>query len=181
MRLTTRSRFALTAMTDVAMRCPSGPVTLSSISARHGSSLSYQEALFSALRNAGLIVSARGPGGGYSLARSAQDITVADITLASEQWKTGKTTAQNRDAMSPDQGAMTHALWLAFNQTVVEHLRGVSLADLVNQHQAVPGLPQEQPPAPTTSRRRAVPPKKQMPQDGVPNSVFALGTLARSR
>ena len=63
MRLTTRSRFALTAMTDVAMRCPSGPVTLSSISARHGISLSYLEALFSALRNAGLIVSARGPGG----------------------------------------------------------------------------------------------------------------------
>ena len=65
--------------------------------------------------------------------------------------------------------------------TAVHALRGVSLADLVNQHQAVHGLPQEQPPAPTTSRRRAVPPKKQMPQDGVPNSVFALGTLARSR
>ena len=106
---------------------------------------------------------------------------MADIARASEQWKTGRTTAQNRDAMSPDQGAMTHALWLAFNQTVVEHLRGVSLADLVSQHQAVHGLPVDTSPTPSTPKRRAVPPKKQKPQDGGPNSGFALGTLAGSR
>ena len=79
MRLTTRSRFALTAMVDVALHCGDGPVALSAISERHGISLSYLEILFSALRRAGLVVSTRGPGGGYALARSAADITTADI------------------------------------------------------------------------------------------------------
>ena len=82
MRLTTRSRFALIAITDVAVRSAKGPVTLASICERHGISLSYLEALFSALRRAGLVVSTRGPGGGYSLARNARDITVADVAQA---------------------------------------------------------------------------------------------------
>lgn len=177
MRLTTRSKFALTAMTDVAMRGVHGPVTLASIHERHGISLSYLEIVFSALRRAGLVVSTRGPGGGYSLARSPREITVADIAQASEQWK-AEQTPQDRDSMSTDQGAMTHDLWLTFNQTVVDHLRGFSLADLVSQHRATHGMPAE--PAAAT-RRRTIRPKKQMPLEGVPNSVFALGTTARMR
>ena len=111
MRLTTRSRFALTAMTDVAVRGVHGPVTLASVHERHGISLSYLEIIFSALRRARLVMSTRGPGGGYSLARSPRDITVADIAMASEQWAAGPA-SQDSDSMSADQGAMTHALWL---------------------------------------------------------------------
>ena len=177
MRLTTRSRFALTAMTEVAVRGVHGPVTLASVHERHGISLSYLEIVFSALRRAKLLVSTRGPGGGYSLARSAGDITVADITLASEQWKAGPA-SHDSDAMSADQGAMTHALWLSFNQTVMEHLKGVSLADLVSQHIATHGAPTALAPA---TRKRATPPKNRMPREGVPNSVFALGTAGRMR
>ncbi len=121
MRLTTRSRFALTAMVDVALHCGDGPVALSAISERHGISLSYLEILFSALRRAGLVVSTRGPGGGYALAKSAADITTADIALAAEERKTREPAATS-DAMSVHQGAMTHELWLAFNQTLLEHL-----------------------------------------------------------
>ena len=177
MRLTTRSKFALTAMTDVAMHGVHAPVTLASVHERHGISLSYLELIFSALRRAQLVVSTRGPGGGYSLARSPSDITVADIALASEQWKAGEN-SEDRDSMSTDQGAITHDLWLTFNQTVVDHLRGFSLADLVSQHRATHGLP-VQPEEKT--KRRTVRPKKQMPLDGVPNSVFALGTAVRVR
>ena len=177
MRLTTRSRFALTAMTDVAVRGVHGPVTLASVHERHGISLSYLVIIFSALRRARLVTSTRGPGGGYSLARSPGDITVADIALASEQWK-AVPASQDSDAMSADQGAMTHALWLSFNQTVVDHLKGVSLADLVSQHIATHGAPTALAPV---ARKRATPPKNSMPREGVPNSVFALGTVGRMR
>ncbi|MDP3226417.1 MAG: Rrf2 family transcriptional regulator [Acidovorax sp.] len=182
MRLTTRSRYALVAMADVAARCSHGPVALSTIGERHGISLSYLEMLFSALRRAGLVVSTRGPGGGYSLARSARDITVADIALASEQGKNGQL-ATDQDAMTAQQGAMTHALWQAFSQAVVDHLKSVSLADVVagqvaagtladgTQTSAVTPQP---PPQPTQ-------PKRQLPRDDVPNSVFALGAAARTR
>lgn len=180
MRLTTRSRFALIAMTDVAMLGVHGPVTLSSVHERHGISLSYLEILFSALRRAGLVVSTRGPGGGYSLARPSCDITVADVAVASEQWKTEQT-PQDRDSMSADQGAMTHALWLAFNQTVLEHLNGVSLADLVRQHREAQTLLGDSAlPAPR-SKRRVFKTDRRVALDGVPNSVFALGNLGRSR
>jgi Rrf2 family iron-sulfur cluster assembly transcriptional regulator len=115
MRLTIRSRCALVAITAVALRCSSGPVALSSVSARHGISLSYLT-----LRRAGLVVSTRGPGGGYSLARSARDITVADISRASEQGKSERI-PHDHDAMSVQQGAMTHELWRAFHQTVEDY------------------------------------------------------------
>src|SRR5690606_41806659 len=82
MRLTTKGRFAVTAMIDLALRLQSGPATLAGISQRQGISLSYLEQLFGKLRRHELVDSVRGPGGGYSLARLARHITVADIIFA---------------------------------------------------------------------------------------------------
>jgi len=132
MRLSTRSRYALVAIADVALHGSRGPVALSTIGERHGISLSYLEMLFSALRRAGLVVSTRGPGGGYLLARSACDITVADIAIASEQGKNGQI-APDHDTMTAHHGAMTHTLWQAFSQTIADHLKSITLADVALQ------------------------------------------------
>ena len=85
MRLTTKGRFAVTAMIDLALRQQSGPVTLAGISQRQGISLSYLEQLFGKLRRHELVDSVRGPGGGYTLARLARHITVADIVFAVDE------------------------------------------------------------------------------------------------
>ena len=82
MRLTTKGRFAVTAMIDLALRSGDGPVTLAGISDRQKISLSYLEQLFGKLRRFNIVDSVRGPGGGYCLARPASQITVADIVRA---------------------------------------------------------------------------------------------------
>ena len=87
MRLTTRGKLAVTAVTDLALRSHGRPIALPSISARQGISLSYLEDIFSALRRAGLVHSIRGPGGGYTLTRPPQELSVADIVIASEKYK----------------------------------------------------------------------------------------------
>ena len=192
MRVTTRSRYALVAIADVALRGGRGPVALSTIGERHGISLSYLEMLFSALHRAGLVDSTRGPGGGYSLARNAQDISVADIVLAAEQGKNGQLDADH-DTMTAHQGAVTQGLWQAFNQAVLDHLGSISLADLVAGHSAAEqgatqaaehsasGKPASAV-APSHPRHRpAATPKRQLPRDDVPNSVFALGNTVRAR
>ena len=108
------------------------PVPLSTISARQGISLSYLEQLFSALRRAGLVDSTRGPGGGYTLARQAEQVSVAEIILAVENLKTDE--LQN---LGPSQAAqvksMTGELWTSFNSRVMEYLQSVTLQDLVTQ------------------------------------------------
>jgi Rrf2 family iron-sulfur cluster assembly transcriptional regulator len=192
MRLTTRSRYALLAIADVALRGRHGPVALSTISERHGISLSYLEMLFSALRRAGLVVSTRGPGGGYSLGRSAIDITVAEIAQVSEQGKNGQPDSDH-DTMSAHQGAMTHALWQAFNQTILDHLNSVTLADVVAGYSAMDDVAHSKPPISLSTPQPVLPPqprkpplaspspKRQLPRDDVPNSVFALGTAVRAR
>jgi Rrf2 family iron-sulfur cluster assembly transcriptional regulator len=85
MRLTTKGRFAVTAMTDLAMRQSRGPVTLAAISERQHISLSYLEQLLGNLRRARLVSSVRGPGGGYNLAKAAPAISVADIVVAVDE------------------------------------------------------------------------------------------------
>ena len=184
MRLTARSRFALIAIADVAVRGAHRPVALSTIAKRHGLSLSYLETLFSALRQGGLVVSTRGPGGGYTLARSAADITVADIARISEHGGL-RGVAVERDSMNAQQGAMTHELWREFHQTVEDYLRTVSLADVVKGHLASEGLEKEQgrrPLAPADTPRLPLHrPQRQLPAGDVPNSVFALGRTARAQ
>jgi Rrf2 family iron-sulfur cluster assembly transcriptional regulator len=122
-------------MTDLAMRQNTGPVALSTISARQGTSLSYLEQLFSALKRAGLVDSTRGPGGGYALAHKPEQVSVADIVVAVENHKPGEEAAPAAHGSS-QMVSMTGSLWAAFNARVLEYLQSVTLRDLVSEQQA---------------------------------------------
>ena len=137
MRLTTKGRFAVTAMIDLALRQGNGPVTLSGISQRQAISLSYLEQLFGKLRRHDIVESIRGPGGGYSLARPAEKVTVADIIIAVDEPLDatqcgGKENCHASDAASGIR-CMTHDLWTTLNAKMVDYLDSVSLQDLVDQ------------------------------------------------
>lgn len=137
MRLTTKGRFAVTAMIDLAMRQEQGPVTLAGISARQEISLSYLEQLFGKLRRHAIVESVRGPGGGYNLARAAAEISVADIIIAVDEPidATQCGGKENCHATENQSGArcMTHDLWATLNEKMVDYLDSVSLKDLVDQ------------------------------------------------
>jgi Rrf2 family iron-sulfur cluster assembly transcriptional regulator len=132
MRLTTKGRFAVTAMIDLGMRHHRGPVTLAGISQRQSISLSYLEQLFAKLRRQGLVESTRGPGGGYRLGKLADDISVADIIGAVDE-ALDATNCHGKGNCDMGQRCMTHELWAGLNDHMVEYLRGVSLATLVEQ------------------------------------------------
>ena len=134
MRLTTKGRFAVTAMVDLAMRQTRGPVTLAAISERQHISLSYLEQLFGKLRRAKLVSSVRGPGGGYNLAQPAQGITVADIVTAVDE-TLDATQCGGRENCHEEKRCMTHDLWATLNEKMYDYLSSVTLADLV-AHQA---------------------------------------------
>ncbi len=175
MRITTRGQLAVSAMTDLALRQKQRPVALSTISARQNTSLSYLEQLFSALRRAGLVESTRGPGGGYTLSRPAADVSVADIVQAVENLK-----PDDLNHMGPGQAtqvkSMTGELWSTFNVRVMEYLQSVSLQDLVVQQQAKGDWVDDV--TPVVAKPRLAPkPRPLMARVGVPNSVFALGTV----
>ena len=130
MRLTTKGRFAVTAMLDLAMRDANGPVTLAGISERQGISLSYLEQLFGKLRRAELVESVRGPGGGYCLARLVEDITVADIIIAVDE-PLDATQCGGHENCHDNHRCMTHDLWTTLNIKMFEYLSSVTLAELV--------------------------------------------------
>lgn len=132
MRLTTKGRFAVTAMLDVALYADRGPVALAGVSERQKISLSYLEQLFGKLRRNQLVVSVRGPGGGYHLARAASTLTVADIIVAVEE-PIDSRQCEGKENCAGDKRCMTHDLWESLNETVINHLAGVTLADLVLQ------------------------------------------------
>jgi Rrf2 family iron-sulfur cluster assembly transcriptional regulator len=132
MRLTTKGRFAVTAMIDVAMHGTSNPVTLAAVSDRQKISLSYLEQLFGKLRRHGLVESVRGPGGGYHLARSADTVSVADIILAVDE-PIDATQCGGRENCHDDRRCMTHELWAGLNAHIFNFLRSVTLAELVRQ------------------------------------------------
>jgi Rrf2 family iron-sulfur cluster assembly transcriptional regulator len=132
MRLTTKGRFAVTAMIDLALRQHNGPVTLAGISQRQRISLSYLEQLFGKLRRHQLVESTRGPGGGYTLGRPAKDLTVADIIFAVDE-PLDATQCGGKENCHDDQRCMTHDLWANLNARMVEYLDSVNLADLVEQ------------------------------------------------
>ncbi|RYZ12433.1 MAG: Rrf2 family transcriptional regulator [Comamonadaceae bacterium] len=137
MRLTTKGRFAVTAMIDVALHGRSGPITLSSISQRQRISLSYLEQLFGRLRRHGLVESTRGPGGGYSLARRASAITVADIVFSIEDGAPGAKAKAGTDAQPGPAGRCeADELWAAVHSRAVEFLDSVSLQSLVDEQLA---------------------------------------------
>jgi Rrf2 family iron-sulfur cluster assembly transcriptional regulator len=132
MRLTTKGRFAVTAMVDLALREHAGPVTLSGISGRQAISLSYLEQLFGKLRRHALVDSVRGPGGGYSLARRMADISVADIIYAVDE-PIDATQCKGRENCLEEHRCLTHDLWANLNHHMVEYLDSVTLNDLVSQ------------------------------------------------
>lgn len=130
MRLTTKGRFAVTAMLDLALRQGGGPVTLAGISDRQKISLSYLEQLFGKLRRHGLVESVRGPGGGYYLARSLDEIAVADIIQAVDE-PIDTTHCGGQENCKEDQRCMTHDLWTNLNTRIFDYLTGIKLSNLV--------------------------------------------------
>jgi len=133
MRLTTKGRFAVTAMIDVAMHGTRGPVTLAGVSQRQMISLSYLEQLFGRLRRHGLVESVRGPGGGYRVARNPEMISVADVIIAVDE-PIDATQCGGRESCKDDgKRCMTHVLWSSLNAHIFGYLRSVTLAELVAQ------------------------------------------------
>src|SRR5687768_2382810 len=132
MRLTTKGRFAVTAMIDVALHATDGPVTLAGVADRQKISLSYLEQLFGKLRRRELVESVRGPGGGYHLARDASRLTVADIIRAVEE-PLDSTQCGGRENCHDSGRCMTHDLWEELNTTVYGFLEGVTLSQLVER------------------------------------------------
>ena len=175
MRLTTKGRFAVTAMIDLALRQAGGPVTLAAISQRQHISLSYLEQLFGKLRRHNLVESTRGPGGGYTLGRKASDITVADIIVSVDEPIDATQCAGKENCHGEGERCMTHELWTALNAKMVDFLDSVTLQKLVDE-QLAKGMVIEA----TPSLKRAISsaPVLKPIRVNAPNSVFALGTAA---
>ena len=132
MRMTTKGRFAVTAMLDLAMHGGKRPVTLAGISQRQSISLSYLEQLFGKLRRHTLVESVRGPGGGYTLARDLAKVSVADIITAVDE-PLDATQCGGKENCKDEQRCMTHDLWSTLNDKMYEYLDSVKLSDLVAQ------------------------------------------------
>jgi len=130
MRLTTKGRFAVTAMLDLALRGGKNPVTLAGISERQDISLSYLEQLFSRLRRHELVESVRGPGGGYYLARALEDVSVADIIRAVDE-PIDATQCGGKENCHDEHRCLTHDLWTGLNAHIYDYLDNVTLATLV--------------------------------------------------
>ena len=133
MKLTSKGRYAVTAILDIAIHADNGPVSLSDISERQHISLSYLEQLFAKLRRNNLVKSVRGPGGGYKLGNTPEDISIGMIIAAvNENIDTtkclGKGNCQN------GQECLTHTLWDKLSQRIADFLNEITLAELVSQH-----------------------------------------------
>lgn len=133
MRLTTKGRFAVTAMADLAERHGKGPVTLASISERQHISLSYLEQLFGKLRKHNIVIAVRGPGGGYYLARPASMISVADIIVAVDE-QMDATQCGGKGNCNDNKQCSTHDLWMGLNEILHKYMAEVSLQQLVDNH-----------------------------------------------
>ncbi len=135
MRLTTKGRYAVTAMLDLAVHATESPVPLADISQRQGISLSYLEQLFARLRKEGLVDSARGPGGGYRLSRAASEITVVQVISAIDE--TVEATRCGGLANCQDgEPCLTHELWSDLSRQIYDFLSGINLAQLVERRGA---------------------------------------------
>jgi len=159
MRLSTKSRFAVNAIIDLALRDGAGPVALASIAARQGISLSYLEQLFARLRRQAIVDSTRGPGGGYTLARTAEQISVADIVSAIDDLPVAAQTDTARE------------LWADLDAAMLRHMATISLRSLVDNALAKGAVVEAQP----TRRVIASDPVLRPVTTNAPNSVFALG------
>ena len=138
MRLTTKGRFAVTAMIDLALNNGSGPVTLANISERQKISLSYLEQLFGKLRRRELVTSVRGPGGGYNLANATDQVSIADIIIAVDE-PIDATQCGGKENCKDDRKCITHDLWTDLNKHIFEYLRAVKLSELVAKQLKISG------------------------------------------
>ena len=134
MKLTTKGRYAVTAMLDLALHYDKGAVTLADIAGRQGISLSYLEQLFAKLRRSGLVDSVRGPGGGYNLAMAPSKITVAEIVVAINE-NIDATRCGGEKNCHGDETCLTHQLWEDLSNRIFDFLNGITLADLVSKPQ----------------------------------------------
>ncbi|MBU0499141.1 MAG: Fe-S cluster assembly transcriptional regulator IscR [Gammaproteobacteria bacterium] len=132
MRLTTKGRYAVTAMLDLALHHGQGPITLADIAQRQGISLSYLEQLFSRLRKRSLVSSVRGPGGGYSLGRDAVEINVAEVIGAVDE-SVDTTRCGGAHNCQDNERCLTHDLWHDLSDRIYEYLNDISLADLMDR------------------------------------------------
>ncbi|MBI3899609.1 MAG: Fe-S cluster assembly transcriptional regulator IscR [Gammaproteobacteria bacterium] len=132
MKLTTKGRYAVTAMLDLALRYEKGSVTLADIAQRQGISLSYLEQLFAKLRRSGLVDSVRGPGGGYSLSSPPSQISVAQIIVAINENIDATRCGGERNCQG-DEPCLTHQLWEELSFRIHDFLTGITLADLVSR------------------------------------------------
>lgn len=134
MRLTTKGRYAVTAMLDLALHAQQGPVSLADVSQRQSISLSYLEQLFAKLRRQQLVKSVRGPGGGYLLGRATQHIFVAEVVDAVNE-SLDTTRCQNKGNCQNGEKCLTHHLWSDLSDQIHSFLGTISLADLVNKRE----------------------------------------------
>ena len=132
MKLSTKGRHAITAMMELAMRDSKGTVTLADISVEQSISVSYLEQLFAALRGKGLVRGVRGPGGGYYLGREADEISIADIICAVDEW-VEFTRCKGRQNCHDGQRCLTHSLWDDLSQQIFDFLGDITLKDLVER------------------------------------------------
>jgi Rrf2 family iron-sulfur cluster assembly transcriptional regulator len=136
MRLSTKSRYAITAMLDLALNGTRGPVTLADISENQSISLSYLEQLFASLRGKGLVRGVRGPGGGYYLGRESNQISIADVICAVDDWV--EYTRAKKAQQQPEENAhcTTRTLWDDLSDQIFDFLSGITLQDLVDRGEA---------------------------------------------
>jgi len=132
MRLSTKGRYAVTAMLDLTLQGGDGPVTLAEISETQGISLSYLEQLFASLRSKQLVRGVRGPGGGYYLGRPAEEISIADIICAVDEWVEFTRCGGNRDCKDGKR-CLTHNLWDDLSNEIFNFLDSINLAELVKR------------------------------------------------
>ncbi|EZI30700.1 Fe-S cluster assembly transcriptional regulator IscR [Pantoea agglomerans] len=134
MRLTSKGRYAVTAMLDVALHSHEGPVPLADISERQGISLSYLEQLFSRLRKNELVSSVRGPGGGYLLGKASNIISVGEVITAVDE-SVDATKCQGKEGCQGGERCLTHVLWRDLSVRISDFLNNITLAELVNNQE----------------------------------------------
>ncbi|MES0328512.1 MAG: Rrf2 family transcriptional regulator [Gammaproteobacteria bacterium] len=132
MRLTTKGRYAVTAILDLAFHQEEGPVSLAAISERQGISLSYLEQLFSKLRRNNVVVSTRGPGGGYSLKTSAEELSVSTIIMAVDESVKMSACGSGAEGCQNEHRCLTHDLWQDLSNEIKGFLDGITLAEMMS-------------------------------------------------
>lgn len=132
MKLTTKGRYAVTAMLDLALHYGEGPITLADIAQRQGISLSYLEQLFSRLRKRSLVSSVRGPGGGYSLGKEAREIYVGEVISAVDE-NMDTTRCHGAHNCQNNERCLTHDLWSDLSSQIYNYLNNISLQDLMDR------------------------------------------------